>query len=143
MYKLILTLHVFFAIFLVGPIVTAINQGARALLGGDAGGLKVLARTTTIYGWAGLLVLPFGAALVRPKYGNEWSDGWLIASLVLWVIGTGLVIRVVGPMLRRSVVMAEAGEQTRGLAPRVAMFSGIASLCYVVVAILMVWKPGT
>lgn len=138
----LLVLHIALAIFLIGPIATAINQGARALLGGDPGGLKLLARTTTIYGWASLLVALFGLLLVRDDYGNSWSDGWLIASIVLFAIATVLVVAILSPLLRGAVRTAVAGGATRGLAPRAAMISGIASLCYVTIAVLMVWQPG-
>jgi len=137
----LLVLHVVLAIFLIGPIATAINQGARALLGGDAGGLRLLARTTTIYGWASLLVALFGSALVRDDYGHSFSDGWLIASIVLFLVATALVVGVLSPLLRGAVRTATAGGPTRTLAPRAAAVSGIASLCYVVIAVLMVWQP--
>jgi hypothetical protein len=137
----LLVLHVVLAIFLIGPIATAINQGARALLGGDAGGLRLLARTTTIYGWASLLVALFGLALVRDDYGHSFSDGWLIASIVLFLVATALVVGVLSPLLRGAVRTATTGGPTRTLAPRAAAVSGIASLCYVVIAVLMVWQP--
>jgi hypothetical protein len=39
-----------------------------------------------------------------------------------------------------------AGETTAGetaaLAPRAAALAGVASLCYVAIAVLMTWKPG-
>lgn len=138
----LLTLHVFFAIFLVGPLVTAINQGARALLGGDVGGLRVLSRTTTIYGWASLLAAVFGLGLVRDRWGNSFGDGWLLTSIVLYVVATALVLALLAPLLRRAVGIAASGGATRSLAPRAAAVSGVASLCYVLIAVLMVWKPG-
>jgi uncharacterized membrane protein len=138
----LMVLHVVLAIFLIGPIATAINQGARALLGGDAGGLKLLARTTTIYGYASVLVALVGLALVREDYGNSWSDTWLLVSVALFVIATVLVLRVLAPLLRGAVATATAGGATRELAPRAAAVSGIASLCYVIIAVLMVWQPG-
>jgi len=47
------------------------------------------------------------------------------------------------PMLRRAG--AGPGTEAAGtatLAPRAAALAGVASLCYVAVAVLMTWKPG-
>lgn len=142
MRTILLTLHVLLAIFLVGPLVAAVNQGARGLRDGDAGGLRVLARTTTIYGWASLLVGVLGAGLIRSEWGNEIGDGWLLGSILLWLLATGLVLAVVAPLLRRAVRTAADGGATRAAVPRVAAAGGVASLCYVVIAVLMVWQPG-
>ena len=142
MHTTLLTLHVVLAVFVIGPIVAAVNQAARALRAGDAGALGVIARTTTVYGWGALLVGVVGAGLVRPAYGNEWSDGWLIASVLLWLVGSALVIGLLGPLFRRAVTAAGAGGATAALAPRAAALSGVASLCYLVTAVLMVWQPG-
>ena len=143
MRTVLLVLHVVLAIFLIGPLVAAANQAARALRGPDpAGGLAFVARTVTIYGWASLAVAVFGLALVREDYGNTFSDSWLIASLVLFVVATVLVLGLLAPMLRRAAAgTAGTAGTTRALAPRAAAVGGVASLCYVVIAVLMVWQP--
>lgn len=134
-----LTIHVVLAIFLIGPLVAAANQAPRALRAGDAGGLRVLARTVSIYGWASIAVGVVGFGLVQERYGNELTDGWLIASIMLFLVATLLILLVVAPLLR-----AAAGHSggTAHLAGRVGAMAGIASLCYVVIAVLMVWQPG-
>jgi uncharacterized membrane protein len=155
MEKLLLTLHVVFAIFLVGPLVAAANQAARAVRDGNAGALGSLARLVTVYGWVSLLVGVFGAGLVQEKYGHEWSEAWLPISLVLFLVASALVIGVLAPLLRRAAgapteaagtgtgTAATAGSAgAAGLAGRVAAVGGVASLCYVATAVLMVYKPG-
>jgi uncharacterized membrane protein len=134
--RALLVVHVVLAIFVIGPLVAAANQAARALRADDGRGLAVLSRTVTIYGWGSLLVAVFGFGLVRDDV--SFSDGWLIGSIVLFVVAAVLVLGLLGPLLRRAVA---TGGDTAGLASRAAMIGGIASLCYVLIAILMVWRP--
>lgn len=132
----VLTVHVVLAIFLIGPIVAAANQAPRALRDGDAGALRVIARTLTIYGWASPAVGLVGFGLVQERYGNEFSDGWLIASIILFVGASAIVLARLAPWARRA-----AGGVTVPPGP-VAALAGVTSLAYVVIAILMVWQPG-
>jgi hypothetical protein len=127
------------AIFLIGPLVAAANQVARELRSGSAGTVRLLSRTVTIYGWASLLVGIVGFGLVRDRF--SFSDGWLIASIILFVVASVLVLALLVPMLRRATTGARTDAAT-ALAPRAAALAGVASLCYVAIAVLMTWKPG-
>jgi len=151
--RAVLVIHVVLAIFLIGPLVAAANQVARELRGGSADTVRLLSRTVTIYGWASLLVGIVGFGLVRDEF--SFSDGWLIASIVLFVVASVLVLAVLVPLLRRATAgvtagagagtptgTAAGGGDTAALAPRAAALAGVASLCYVVIAVLMTWKPG-
>jgi uncharacterized membrane protein len=134
--RALLVVHVVLAIFLIGPLVAAANQAARVLRGGGTEALGTLSRSVTVYGWASLLVAVFGFGLIRDDV--SFSDGWLIASIVLYVVATVLILGLLAPMLRGT---AGRGGETAALAPRAAAVAGIASLCYVGIAILMVWRP--
>lgn len=136
-----LTIHVVLAIFLIGPLVSAANQGPRALRDGDTGVLRLLARTVTVNGWASIAVAVVGFGLVQRRYGNEFTDAWLIVSILLFVVATLLVVLLLAPLLRGAA--AAAGGSTAHLAGRVGALAGVASLCYVVITVLMVWQPGT
>ena len=139
--RAVLVIHVVLAIFLIGPLVAAANQVARELRSGSAATVRLLSRTVTIYGWASLLVGIVGFGLVRDRF--SFSDGWLIASIVLFVVASVLILALLVPMLRRAG--AGPGTEAAGtatLAPRAAALAGVASLCYVAVAVLMTWKPG-
>jgi uncharacterized membrane protein len=149
--RAVLVIHVVLAIFLIGPLVAAANQVARELRGGSADTLRLLSRTVTIYGWASLLVGIVGFGLVRDEF--EFSDGWLTASIVLFVVASVLVLALLVPMLRRATAAAAPGRtgatgrgtepgDTAALAPRAAALAGVASLCYLAIAVLMTWKPG-
>lgn len=144
MVKVLLTLHIVAAIFLIGPLVASGNAAMRAARSDDAGGLKSAARLVTIYGWASLAVLVFGAALVQGRdtgVGVEFSDGWVIASLVLFLVAFVLVVFVLRPTLNRAVAQAEAGQSVAPLSGRIAASSGAASLMYLALAVLMVYRP--
>jgi uncharacterized membrane protein len=132
--RAVLVIHVVLAIFLIGPLVAAANQVPRALRAGSGDTVRLLSRTVTVYGWASLLVAVVGFGLVRDRF--SFSDGWLIASLVLFVVASVLVLGLLVPLLRG------ATENGGVLAPRAAVIAGIASLCYVAIAVLMAWKPG-
>ena len=154
--RAVLVIHVVLAIFLIGPLVAAANQVARELRGGSAGTVRLLTRSVTIYGWASLLVGIVGFGLVRDRF--SFSDGWLVASIVLFVVASVLVLALLAPLLRRATAAPTgtgtgsptgAGDpaggtagDTAALAPRAAALAGIASLCYVAIAVLMTWKPG-
>lgn len=139
MRTVLLVLHVVLAIFLIGPIVFLANQAAVALRGREsAGWLPTVAKMVPIYGWASLLVAVFGFSLVREEWGNDLSDGWLLGSIVLWLLATVLVLGLLAPMLRRAV---RTEGSAAALAPRAAAVGGLASLAYVAVAVLMVWQP--
>lgn len=144
MVKVLLTLHIVAAIFLIGPLVAAGNGAARAARSGDAGALRAAARLVTIYGWASLAVLVFGLSLVQGRgkgVGVAFGDGWIIASLILFVVAFLLVVGVLRPALKNAVARADAGQDSGGLAGRIAGVSGVASLLYVTLAVLMVYKP--
>ena len=104
--RAVLVIHVVLAIFLIGPLVAAANQVARELRGGSADTVRLLTRTVTIYGWASLLVGIVGFGLVRDRF--SFSDGWLIASIVLFVVASVLVLALLVPMLRRATASTAA-----------------------------------
>jgi uncharacterized membrane protein len=142
MRTLLLTLHVVAAIFVIGPLVAAANQAARALRESDLGALRTISRLVTIYGWASLSVLLFGIALVRKEWQAEFSDAWVLISLGLYAIAFVLVIGQLVPALGRAVTTAESGGSTEASVGRVAALGGVISLLYVAIAVLMVYKPG-
>jgi uncharacterized membrane protein len=144
MVKILLTLHIVAAIFLIGPLVAAGNGAARAARSGNATALRGTARMVTVYGWASLAVLVFGMSLVQGRdrgLGVEFGDTWVFTSLILFLVAFLLVVGVLRPTLKKAVSQAEAGRPTSDLAGRVGAVAGVASLIYVAVAVLMVYKP--
>lgn len=142
--KVLLTLHIIAVIFLIGPLVGAANNGVRYARTGDVATLRATSRLVAIYGWASLLVAVFGMAMVRGEdkgWGISFSDGWIVASTILFVGAFLLVVAELVPTLRRATRRAEAGEGTAALVPRIAAVAGTVSVLYVVIAVLMVYGP--
>lgn len=142
MRTVVLTLHVVLAIFLIGPLAYASNLAGRALRDGDAGALRVLSRTVTVNGWASIAVAALGFGLIQRRYGNELTDGWLIISILLYVLATTLVVVLLAPLLRAATAQAAGGGSTAELAGRAGAIASVSSLAYTVIAVLMVWQPG-
>jgi hypothetical protein len=137
-YEWLLFFHVLSAFLLVGALayfwalVLATRPG-RTMFGGAAS--LSLARPATIAvaaGVTGTLVFGVWLAIYLDEY-QVW-DGWILASLVVWAIGTG------------------AGERSgRALTPvddvypawrRGVVLHTVASVAAVLVLVLMIWKPG-
>jgi uncharacterized membrane protein len=97
----------------------------------------------------GLVTLAFGIWLVL-EVGYEWGAAWIVASLVLFAMGT-----VAGPILKRSLapvgmlaarLVSEGDQQSDELyralnSPRVLLVVGILSLSPYVILVLMVFRP--
>jgi hypothetical protein len=140
-YDWLLFLHVLSAALLVGAlayfwaIVVATRPG-RELFGGITSlRLSRPASVAVGIGFAGTLIFGLWLAIYLDEY-RPW-DGWIIASLVGWVIGgaaggaSGKALTPVGddypsPDARRRGVMLHA----------------VSSLAALVVLVLMIWKPG-
>ena len=150
MNKFFLTVHVLAAILCVGPVTVAASMFppiARKLLildEPDVGGLGVLHRITRVYGWAGLAVPVFGFAVAGGMHVMD--EAWLIVSIVLTLAAAlvlaFLVVPVQASILEIATATREVREAVAPKAVRLSMTSGIFSLLWVVVLVLMVVKPG-
>ena len=142
METLIVTLHVIAAVFLIGPLGAALNNAGGALRRADPAALRAVARTIRIYGRSSLAVFVLGVGAVGPSDDIHFGDGWLVASMVLFVLATGVVLGLLEPLLRRAVAAATAGTPTASFTARAAAIGGTASLLYVAITVLMVAQPG-
>ena len=138
MYDWLLFFHVLSAFLLVGALtyfwalVLATRPGRNMFSGATSLTLARPASIAVMIGVAGTLI--FGVWLAIDVDGYEVWDGWILASLVLWVIGAG------------------AGERSgRALTPvgdvypnwrRGVLLHTVASVAALVILILMIWKPG-
>lgn len=118
---------------------------------GEAGRLLlVVKRVAPIIGPIGLLTLAFGIWLVV-EVGYSWSGAWIVASLILFVIGM-----VGGPLLGKAIApagmlagrLAAQGNQPtdevrRALStPRIAILGLLTGIAPYAILVLMVFKPG-
>jgi uncharacterized membrane protein len=140
-YDWLLFLHVLSAALLVGGLayfwaLVVATRPSRPLFGG-AISLR-MARPATIAvtaGVAGTLVFGVWLAIYLEDY-QPW-DGWILASLVLWAIGTGA-----GERSGRALTPVGDEYPTPEARRRGVILHSVASAAAFVILILMIWKPG-
>jgi hypothetical protein len=109
--------------------------------------MRLLHRISRVYAVLGLSVPVLGVALAARM--RVLGDLWLVASIVLTFAAAALLAAVVLPAQQRAVDLldaplaaASAAGWTAG-ARRLALFSGVFSLLWAVVVVLMVVRPGS
>jgi hypothetical protein len=156
MNKFFLTVHILAAILCIGPVTIAASMFppiARRTLAHnstdgtgtpDAGSLQVLHRITRIYAWASLAVPVFGFALAGSM--QVMGEAWLIVSIVLTLIAALVLAFLVVPAQAAVLAATDATPEVRSgvlsKAKLLPMTSGIFSLLWLVVLVLMVVRPG-
>ena len=141
-YRIVLVLHILsilvaFAPAFTHPLVVQQTQdlpdeaSRRRLIGLLAGNGR------RIYGPALIVAGIFGFALSGMSGGiYALSQGWLIASIIIWIAMNGLIHAVLVPAER---AMAEGDDAARVRYDRAGPLTGILLLLMVV---LMIFKPG-
>ncbi len=88
--RLLLFLHIGFAIFTLGPLTAATMSTPRYIRRGDVAVLRYLRRATHLYGLLSLGVILFGVLLVR----GDFAKVWLTASITLMIVALVLLLIV-------------------------------------------------
>jgi hypothetical protein len=88
--RLVLWLHIGFAIFALGPVTIAVLSTPRYIRGGNPVIVGYLLRTTRIYTVVSLGVLVFG--LVSAQQRHAFSKPWLTISMTLFVVALVLLV---------------------------------------------------
>jgi Ca2+/Na+ antiporter len=88
--RLVLWLHIGFAIFAIGPVTVAIISTPRYIRARNQTVVGYLYRTTRIYTLLSLGVLLFG--LVLAQIHKDFSKPWLSVSLTLFVVAVVLLV---------------------------------------------------
>jgi hypothetical protein len=104
--RLVLWLHVGFAIFTIGPVTVAIMSSPRYIRKRDVVVLKYLSRTTRIFAVFCLGVLIAGIVLADQL--NDFAKPWLTVSLTLFVVALVLLVLVMRDQHRAIVAIEEA-----------------------------------
>ncbi|MFI0410902.1 hypothetical protein [Actinomadura sp. 3N508] len=169
--RLLLFLHIGFAIFTLGPLTAATHSTPRYIRKRNASVVRYLHRTTQIYGIGALGIFLFGLLLAE----GDLAEVWLSASMTLFIVALVLLL-IVDRDQRKAVHLLEAaaakkpepaaaakaedGETTEAkdekqaakpaAAPegdiaqvergRIAALSGVVSLIWLVILVLMVWN---
>ena len=147
MFRLLLALHLLFAIFAIGPLVHAVTTAGRGIRTGDAAATSTAARLTRIYSYASLLVVLLGFGLAETKrHGKhvaEFGDTWIWLSAALWLVAIVITLGAIAPALDAVTERIRAEESVAPLTARVAALGGITGVIFAVIVFLMVYKPGS
>lgn len=110
--RLLLILHIGFAIFTLGPLTAATMATPRYIRRGEPGIVRYLNRVTRIYGLLTLGIFLFGA-LIKP---DRLGRGWLSASMTLFVVAFVLLF-IVERDQRKAIHRIEVAEAELRPAP--------------------------
>ncbi|GAA4106464.1 hypothetical protein [Actinomadura miaoliensis] len=88
--RLLLFLHIGFAIFTLGPLTAATMASPRYIRKGNVVVLRYLTRVTRIYGLGTLGIFLFGLFLAKGRFNQMW----LSASMTLFVVALALLVLV-------------------------------------------------
>jgi hypothetical protein len=146
MLKIMLALHLLFAIFAIGPLVHAATTAARGIRHGDAKATAYSARMARIYAYASVLVVVFGFAVMSAKRNGkqvaEFSETWIWLSALLWLAAVAVVLGVLVPSLDKATAAIGDQQPPTSLTTRVAASGGGVGVVFAVIVFLMVYRPG-
>ncbi len=170
--RLVLWLHIAFAIFTIGPVALAISSTPRYIRHRNIPVLRYLSRITLIFTAASLLVLVFG--IVLGDIVHAYSRPWLTVSMTLFVVAIVLLVLIVRDQRKAIRALAElppddgagsSGDHQEGVESRqdgdagsgqpaaeavhvasvergrIAALGGVVNLLWLVILVLMVWRP--
>jgi hypothetical protein len=122
--RLLLWLHIGFAIFTIGPVTVAIMSTPRYIRKRNRVVVQYLYRITRIFVIVSLGVLIVG--LVLAKQLNVFSKPWLAVSLTLFVVALALLVLILRDQHRAIVALddAEADAEEAAIAARSAEAAG-------------------
>jgi hypothetical protein len=147
MFKFLLAAHLVLAVFAVGPLVHAATTAARGLRKGDGAATESASRVLRIYTYASVLVVIAGMGLMSQKRRGhklgEFSDTWIWLSLLLWLVAAAVVLALIVPTLDRATKQIAEQQSVVTLTARVAASGGVVGLLFLVIIVLMVYKPGS
>jgi hypothetical protein len=130
-YEWLLFLHLLAAFMLVSGLVA---YSVLVLSSGGAAVSRTLGPPAlALWNAGGLGTLVFGVWLALDIDGYELWDGWIIAALVLWFVGSGAAGRL-GAAVRE-------GQSVQGIAGARVMV-GVMALATLLLLLDMIFKPG-
>jgi hypothetical protein len=112
--KLVLWLHIAFAIFTIGPVTVAIMSTPRYIRARNLTVVRYLYRTTRIFVLIALGVLVFGIVLAQQL--NDFAKPWLTISMTLFVVAIVLLVIVIRDQ-RKAITALETAEAAEALPP--------------------------
>ncbi|MEU8036809.1 hypothetical protein [Streptosporangium sp. NPDC049078] len=151
----LLSVHVLAVILTIGPVAIAASMLPRfarlALAAPDdprnVAVVRILHRITRVYTVIGVLVPVFGIATGASI--GVLDDIWLIVSMILTATAAALLIAFILPDQTRVVRTLDAGSDDVDeavpdrIARRLGMLTGVFNLLWVIVVVLMIYRPGS
>ncbi|MCT9931619.1 hypothetical protein N5079_15500 [Planotetraspora sp. A-T 1434] len=135
--KLLLWLHIGFAIFAIGPLTAVTSVTPRYIRARDVNVLRYLNRSTRLFGLLTLGVFLFGLLLGR----SALAKPYLSASMTLFIVAA--VLLVIIDRDQRSAILALTTESreddARMQTGRIAALAGVTALIWLVILFLMVF----
>jgi hypothetical protein len=107
--RLVLWLHIGFAIFALGPVTIAVLSTPRYIRGRNPVIVGYLLRTTRLYTLVSLGVLVFG--LVSAQQHKVFSKPWLTISMTLFVVALVLLVLIMRDQRRAVNALQLAAAQ--------------------------------
>jgi uncharacterized membrane protein len=144
MYDFLLLVHVLSAFALLGGTaafwaIALATRPARPLLSASTVASLVGPTTAvTVVGTLGTLVFGVWLAVYLDEY-QPW-DGWIVASLVLWLVGTITGAR--GGKEYNAAGTAATPEEVARFWRRGNVLAAVSSVAVLAVLVLMIFKPG-
>jgi uncharacterized membrane protein len=141
-YHTLLFLHVLLAFTLVAAVtlfwalIFGTRPGRASLTPAAAMWLGRTGAIVVGIGSVGVLIFGIWLAIERSAY-HPW-DGWILASLILWVIAVGSGQRA-GRSLQRAAMDPDEAAVLRRTGLQLQTVAGIS---LILILILMIWKPG-
>jgi uncharacterized membrane protein len=105
--RLVLWLHIGFAIFTIGPLALAISSTPRYIRQREVPILRYLCRITLIFTAASLLVLAVGIGLAQIYH--DFAKPWLTVSMTLFVVAIVLLLLIIRDQ-RRAIRAVETAQ---------------------------------
>ena len=135
--KLLLSLHIGFAIFTIGPLTAVVSATPRYIRARDVAVLGYLKRATRLFGLLTLGVFLFGLLLG----GTHLREVYLVVSMTLFVVNFALLV-----VIDRDQATAVAALSTENPADdaqvqtgRIAALGGITAVIWLVILVLMIF----
>ncbi|MET8335093.1 hypothetical protein [Streptosporangium canum] len=137
MTDLLLWLHIGFAIFALGPVTAATMSTPRFIRAKDVNVLRYLHKTTRVYAIAAIGVFLFGLLLGREYLGKPY----LSISMTLFIVAAVLLVIVDRDQITAIRVLSNEnpGDDAKVQTGRIAALSGMMTLIWLVILVLMVW----
>lgn len=143
-YRILLTLHIVFAILTIGWLATQALLMPGAIRRGEAAWVRVGAKAAEKFGPLASVVFLLGLALVlRAKDDNaEFKHAWVSSAMLLFIVAIVNGAVFIGGAEKRAAAKLVAGTSAPEEATRIRLLGSVNLVVLTTIVWLMVAKPG-